>query len=238
MQVGDQTFFVYEGEPLVPGNNYYARVRAKDDFSWGGWAETEFTFIDRPYINELRINQVDGDLHFVELIGPGEYALEELYLITIGGDASETDGLLGTVLSLPGQMPTDGMLLIGNGDAWGTTPDVEADFYLPEGENVTFMLVSGLTVSEGYDLDGDDDGSIDDDPPWTEILDSVAMGDDGDNPAYSPVEMGVDPDEPLGVAHHAFRCPDAGINWTLGISSREQMSFSEAEEPHSNRRRR
>jgi hypothetical protein len=41
---GTDTSAVYAGSALIPGQTYYARVKAYDGTSWGGWSEASWTF--------------------------------------------------------------------------------------------------------------------------------------------------------------------------------------------------
>jgi hypothetical protein len=57
---GTGTSIVYAGSTLVPGPTYYARVKAFDGTSWGGWSECAFVYaatVNHPPVAEAGLDQ-------------------------------------------------------------------------------------------------------------------------------------------------------------------------------------
>ena len=96
-------------------------------------------------------------------------------------------------------------------------PDVIVNLNFENADNVTHMLVGGLTALLGDDLDADDDGVLDA-VYWTELVDAVGLvelGFEGEvlDLLYTDTLLG-----PIGTypPSHVFRCPDGG-DWVLGV---------------------
>lgn len=174
--------------------------------------------IDGLGINELRIDMAGADTdEFVELIGDPGLSLDGYSYIVIG-DGTGGSGVLETIIDLTGAVISDdGLLSIADSDA-NFTPDFVVEGMSFEGsDNVTHMLVGGLTAQLNQDLDADDDGVLDD-SYWAVLVDSVGLmevGYPGENVEllYTDVVLG-----PVGVypPAHVFRCPDGG-DWYLGV---------------------
>ncbi|MEM6331062.1 MAG: PEP-CTERM sorting domain-containing protein [Planctomycetota bacterium] len=138
-------------------------------------------------INEVRIDDVGTDNHeYFELAGtPGE-SLDGLFYVVIGdGSSSQGSGVLERVIDLDGLViPADGFFLAANsgvGTANGditvpSTPVIDLTFgsnTFENSDNVTHLLVSGLTASAGDDLDDGDTGVLD--TPWTSVIDGFSL---------------------------------------------------------------
>ena len=165
-------------------------------------------------INEVRIDNVGGDTdEYFELAGmPGEL-LDGLFYIVIG-DGAGGSGVLESITDLSGlAIAADGYLSVHNGATIGTctTYDVEATMAFENSDNVTHMLVQGMTGVLQDDLDIDDDGVLDV-IPWTGIIDSVSIIESvgtGDL-YYGANEVGPDG---TFVPGHALVCNG---NWIVG----------------------
>ena len=170
-------------------------------------------------INEVRIDHsgVD-DNEYAELIGPAGTVLDGYSYIVIG-DGTGGSGVLETIIDLTGLMiAEDGFLSLGKAEMTIATPDVIIDgLNFENSDNVTHLLVFGLTAVLDQDLDIEDDGVLDG-SFWAEEVDSFSLleiGYDGEvlDLLYSDTVLG-----PVGdyVPAHVFRCPDAG-DWNLGV---------------------
>jgi hypothetical protein len=167
-------------------------------------------------INEIRIDQpgADSDEYF-ELAGTPGTSLDGLSYIVIG-DSSAGSGVIENVTDLTGQLISlDGFFLVAESSfslAGGV--DLTTNLGFENSDNVTHMLVSGLSVTNGTDLDSNDDGLLDI-MPWTTILDSVALLDSsssGDQVYSNNVVGPVDGSVPT----HVYRDPDITGSWHAG----------------------
>jgi hypothetical protein len=181
-------------------------------------------------LNEMRLDQPGSDNdEYVEIKGAPGTTLNGVHLIAIG-DGTGGSGIIEAWVDFSGNtIPADGHFLVaeatfslaslGNvnlllpnsdsGNAYGLN--------LENSDNVTFMLVYDFTGSIDVDVDMRDDGVIDASPPWSSVIDSIALVENTDMPPtgtewwYGPF---VGPDD-VFVPGHAFRCETAGT-WTVG----------------------
>ena len=103
--------------------------------------------VDGLGINEVRIDHIGvDDNEYVELIGPAGTVLDGYSYIVIG-DGTGGSGVLETVIDLTGlTIAADGFLSLGKAEMTIATPDViVADLSLENSDNVTHLLVFGLT---------------------------------------------------------------------------------------------
>lgn len=174
-------------------------------------------------INEIRIDQssADDDEYF-ELTGTPSTSLDGLTYIVIGDDGGGSSGIIESVTDLTGSsIPADGFFFAAEAsfDPNGPTPDLVATLNFENSDNVTHLLVSGFTGSNGDDLDTNDDGILDV-TPWTSIVDDVALIEEANPPSgtefhYGTTIVGPDPDGGF-VPAHAFRCPDTTGAFDIG----------------------
>ena len=170
-------------------------------------------------INELRIDMPGSDIdEFAEIIGDPGAALDGYSYIVIGDSSTGGSGVLETLIDLTGAViGDDGLLSIAGANAT-FIPDLVVDGLSFEGsDNLTHMLVGGLTAVLDQDLDADDDGVFDD-IYWAELVDAVGLqevGYEGETVEliYADTILG-----PVGIypPAHVFRCPDGG-DWNLGV---------------------
>jgi len=169
-------------------------------------------------INEIRIDQPGADNdEYVELKGPPGAPLDGLWFVVIGdGTAAQGSGVIEVFVSLAGKtIPSDGYLLIGESSMTAATPDIVTNLNFENGDNVTHMLLRGLTASNGADLDADDDCTLDQ-GAFIEIVDAVTIGTGATPPAagaecsYATV-VGPEKD---AQAMHIMRCRSGG--WVRG----------------------
>lgn len=169
-------------------------------------------------LNEVRIDQPGADAdEYVELKGPPGASLDGVWFVVIGdGSAAQGSGVIEALVNLDGKtIPSDGYLLIGESTMTVATPDLVANLNFENGDNVTHMLLRGLTATSGSDLDADDDCALD--PGlFLEILDAVTIG-TGVAPPAAGAECGygstVEPTKDV-QAMHIIRCRSGG--WSRG----------------------
>jgi len=174
-------------------------------------------------INEIRIDQPGADVdEYVELAGPPGSVLINTFYIVIGDAPGAIppaqNGTIETVINLSGAViPPDGVLLVAKNTFTLGTPDLVAAFVFEELDNVTHLLVTGFSGSNGQDLDTNDDGVLDV-IPWTSEIDSVALV---INPAPNGVTSDffysatiVGPDGAFSPSQ-VWRCTDT-LAWNLG----------------------
>lgn len=169
-------------------------------------------------INEVRIDQPGADNdEYVELKGPPGASLDGLWFVVIGdGTAAQGSGVIEVFVNLAGKtIPLDGYLLIGESSMTAATPDIITNLNFENGDNVTHMLLRGLTASNGADLDANDDCTLDQ-GAFIEIVDAVTIGTRATPPtagaecSYATV-VGPEKD---AQAMHIMRCRSGG--WVRG----------------------
>lgn len=172
-------------------------------------------------INEIRIDQGGTDnQEYFELSGtPGESLNTLTYLVF--GDGTGGSGVIEAVASLAGfSIPADGYFLAAE-STWDPAPtgfpggsvDATLSLNFENSDNVTHMLVSGFSGTNGSDLDTNDDGVFDS-TPWTAIIDSVALLTSAASElTYSSTTVGPDG---TFVPGHVFRIPDNSGAWQIG----------------------
>ena len=180
-------------------------------------------------INEIRVKQAGLDIdEYFELAGDAFTSLEGVAYLVIGDSAEQGSGVVEAIVCLNGQFILgDGFFVVAE-DTFSLGDGV-ADLELPGGElnfvdadPRTHMIVLNFNGVVGQDLDIDDDGVLDIDPPWDEIIADVALrGPDepctGGVPCiYSDFVVGPDV-VPEGVFSpgHVYRC-DTALTWTVG----------------------
>ena len=182
-------------------------------------------------INEIRIDQpgTDNDEYF-EIKGPPSLSLNGLTYLVIGdGSAGSPSGVIESVTSLNGHsIPADGYFLTVE-PTFTLAPPSQRDFVVPgtnglnfeNSDNVTHLLVTNFSGTNGQDLDTDDNGVLDI-LPWGAVVDAVGLvgtgvpGTPGVEYAYGASLGFVDvgPDATF-VPGQIFRCETAGT-WNIG----------------------
>lgn len=141
-------------------------------------ATPAFGQVGDPVINEFVANHTGSDVNeFIEVFGDADTDYSTFTILEVEGDSG---GSLGVV---------DGVSSVGTTDAEGfwTTGFLSNNL---ENGTMTLLLVEHFTGSSGDDLDTDDDGVIDPAPPWTRLLDDVAVTDGGSGDlTYSDVVL-------------------------------------------------
>lgn len=176
-------------------------------------------------LNEIRIDQVgtDNDEYF-ELFGGANTPLGTLTLIVLGDTGGDDSGVIERIVSLSGRViDTSGYFLAATLPfSLPVTPDyVFSDTInmFENGDNITFMLVTGFTGAPNQDLDTNNDGVLDL-TPWTSLVDSIGVSFET-NPPTNPASgytygPSIGPDTG-GAPAHVFRCPDGVGAWQIGL---------------------
>lgn len=166
----------------------------------GGGGDAGIDAIERqPLLNEYVIDLTLSDTHeYVEVIGTPNSDLSDLAILQIEASPSQNPGNIDLVFPV---------------GTTNTTGHYVTDFQNAVFQNtsMTLMLVSDFTGAAGDDIDGDDDGVIDNEP-WSAILDSVALDDGNGNPQnpdvfHSSVILPPNPSTGL-IVSGASRIPD------------------------------
>ena len=126
-------------------------------------------------LSELRIDQPGSDTdEYFELAAPAGTSLDGLTYLVIG-DGSGGSGVIESVVDLSGHtVPASGFFVVAESTFSLGTADLTASLNFENSDNVTHLLVSGFTGSNGDDLDTNDDGTLDV-TPWTAVEDCVAL---------------------------------------------------------------
>ena len=184
-------------------------------------------------INEIRIDQPGADTdEYFELAGTPGTSLDGLSYIVIG-DGAGGSGVIEAAIDLNGlAIPDDGFFLAAESTfSLGGNVDLTTSLNFENSDNVTHMLVDGLLVSNGTDLDTNDDGLFDI-LAWNGIIDSLALVENlgSGELVYSDTTIGPDG---TAVPSHVFRSPDGTGDWSIGEAD-TSISMDTAGSGHSN----
>ena len=167
------------------------------------------------FLSEIRADQPDGNSdEYFELGGAPGTTLGGVALVVLG----DGDGGAGVVEEVTevGEyaLSAQGALVVAEEGFGLGTADLTTSLNFENGDNPTFLLVTGFTGSNGQDLDTDDDGSLDA-TPWTEVLDCVSLIEYlGLQPIYCDARLGGGESYTPG---HVVRMDDGWISgsfWT------------------------
>ena len=171
---------------------------------------------DFALLNELKVNPPGPDevFEFVEIRGPPNATLTNVYFVAVEGDVGSNPGTATTVIDLTSaRIGSNGLLvLLGNGAPYlvpaGTTTIIDAHFNIPGGAlgngSVSFLLVSSpAAILEGVDLDAGDNGILEGLPAGSFIMDAVGWFDGNNN--NDVVYGGVVLTQPNGAPEAAVR---------------------------------
>ncbi len=163
-------------------------------------------------LSEIRIDQpgTDNDEYF-ELAGPAGATLGGLTYLVIG-DGTGGSGVVEAVVDLTGNaIGAGGFFVAAEGSFSLGTADLVTTLNFENSDNVTHLLVSGFTGSNGDDLDTNDDGLLDA-TPWSAVVDCVALIETVGSGDQTYCTATVGPDGSF-VPAHAFFCP---AGWQIG----------------------
>jgi len=173
---------------------------------------------DSALLSELKVNPPgtnDTPYEFIELRGPPNALLMNVYLLVIEGDKDLNPGTVNVAINLSGErLGSSGVLLIvADGHPYsvpvGARVFLASDLSAPGGAlgngSVSFLLVSSpAPLVSGIDLDAGDNGIPEALPEGTTLLDSVGWLSGGNNDrAYSPAVLV----QPSGAPDAATRLP-------------------------------
>ncbi len=169
------------------------------------------------YISEIRIDQPGSDAdEYFEIAGPAGASLDGLSYIVVGdGSAAQGGGVIEVLVPLTGHtIPASGYFVVAESSFTLGKADLTASLNFENGDNVTHLLVRGLTAANATDLDTDDDCTLDL-QPWESIVDGVTMmnvasGSEGSECPYQP-EVGP---SNKAVPQHIYRCRTT--MWMIG----------------------
>jgi len=149
---------------------------------------------DIALLSELKVNPPgpDDPFEFVEIKGPANFLLTNIYFLAVEGDIGNDPGIAPTVINLnSARIGSSGLLLlVGNGNPYsvpsGTTVITDPHFNRPGGAlgngSVSFLLVSSpAPIPEGIDLDAGNNGVLENLPSGSFIMDSIAWNDGNTN---------------------------------------------------------
>lgn len=143
-----------------------------------------------PLINEFVFNHDGVDSHeFIELWGDADTDYSAYTILVVEGDGSA-----------PGEIDNVFTVSTTNSSGYWTTGFLAGDL---ENTTSTILLVSEFVGQPGEDLDVDDDGLLDANPPWTAVVDDVAVHNgDSDGLAYSTVVLTPNPGGASRIPDH------------------------------------
>ncbi len=134
-------------------------------------------------INEFVGNHTGSDnFEYLELFGSPSTDYSNLTLVQLDGDAGNDDSEAGRVESIHP---------VGSTDADGIWWTGYLTDRFDHNSSFVILLVEGWSGNEGDDLDATNDGVLDS-TPWTSLLDSVAVQDEGGDPDYGAQTTLVD----------------------------------------------
>ena len=150
---------------------------------------------DIALLSELKVNPPgqDDPYEFVEIKGPPNALLTNVYFVVVEGDAGNNPGTAAAVINLTSsRIGSSGLLVIlANGSPYfipnGTTAFYDSHLNIPGGAlgngSVSFLLISTPTpIAEGTDLDSGDNGTLEALPAGSFIMDAIGWF-DGSNPS-------------------------------------------------------
>jgi MYXO-CTERM domain-containing protein len=177
-------------------------------------------------LTEIRVDQpgTDND-EFFEIAGSPGFNFNEISLVVIG-DGSGGSGVIDEIVDLTGLvMPPAGFVVIAESTFTLGDVDLEVVMNFENGDNMTFLLVEGVTAAVGDDLDTNDDGVLDSEP-WKLLLDLVAFS-EPENPSggiyhYGPPALCAEGEDCATVGPDgtffpgaAARCDDLTGPWVI-----------------------
>jgi len=171
-------------------------------------------------INEIRIDQPSSDNdEYFEISAPAGTSLSGLHYIVIG-DGATGSGTIESVIDLMGlSVPADGFFFAAEGTFTlnGAMPDLTTTLNFENSDNVTHLLVSAFTGTNGDDLDTDDDGVLDA-TPWSGVVDCIALIESVGSGDQTYCGDTIGPDGTF-VPSHIYRLPNGLLTWNIGVFS-------------------
>ncbi|MDA0802227.1 MAG: hypothetical protein O2819_00510 [Planctomycetota bacterium] len=170
------------------------------------------------YISEIRIDQPGTDTdEYIEIAGPPGASLDGLAYVVLGdGTAAQGGGTIEVAIQLAGHsIPASGFFVVAESSFTLGEADLTTTLNFENADNVTHLLVRGLTAANGTDLDTNDDCTLDF-QAWKLIVDGVTMMhvDAGTIGAECAYQGEVGPSS-KAVPQHIYRCRTT--LWMIGI---------------------
>ena len=188
-------------------------------------------------LNEILVNPngVDANCEYIELRGTANAALTDIYFVSVEGDNTSNPGVADVVLDLSAfNLGSNGLLVITAadtglpcGDRFYNAPPttqfattVLDGGVLEAGGNSWLLISSNSSLTEGFDYDSNNDGTLNLLPVSATIVDGIGWQANGDvndvvyGSALLPAILGVTPDA-------AVRFPDndnanSAVAWYYG----------------------
>lgn len=158
---------------------------------------------DIALLSEVKVNPPgeDAPFEFVELKGPPNATLMNIYLVAVDGNGGGNPGRALTVVDLTRErFGTNGLLVIaGPGNPYGfpisTSVKLEPAFSqlggaLPNGPMSLLLIGSPQTIDTGTDLDAGNNGTLEGLPEGSVVLDAIGWTDGGNSDqVYGGVDL-------------------------------------------------
>ncbi len=160
---------------------------------------------DLALLSEVKVNppEEDAPFEFVELKGPANAMLKNIYLVALDGDGNGggNPGLAQTVVNLTGQhFGSNGLLVIAATNNPYDFPSNTAVAFVPEfsqmggglnNNSLSILLIgSPQTILAGTDLDAGNNGILEGLAPGSAILDAIGWTDGGNSDqVYGGVDL-------------------------------------------------
>ncbi len=173
-------------------------------------------------LSEIRVDQPGVDLNeYIELAAAPGTNLAGLSIIVIGDNdaaaAPAQNGTVETVVALEGTVGASGVFVVAEASFSLGAADQIAVLNLENPDNLTILVVSGFTGTDGMDLDTNNDGTLDV-TPWTGVDSSLALlataNPDGTTSDFVYSTTTVGPDGSTSPAQ-VWRCSDSSA-WRIG----------------------
>ena len=203
---------------------------------------------DTLLLSELKVNPPgpeDAPYEFIEIRGPPNATLTNVYLMAIEGNDPLNPGLASVVINLSGErIGSSGLLLIvADGNPYsvpvGTRVLFSSELGAPGGGlgngSITFLLVSSpAPIVAGIDFDAGNNGILEGLPLGTTVLDSVAWLDgDNDDVIYSTaklIQLAGTPDAATRIGGNTNA--NSAAAWVFGnLEGNDPASLAYANEP-------
>ncbi|MGO8681474.1 MAG: DUF3616 domain-containing protein [Limisphaerales bacterium] len=160
---------------------------------WGALLLTAWTARAGLVLNELKVNPPGADdapNEFIEIRGPADANLTNIYLLAIDGESGGNPGRVTCALDLSGaRLGSSGLLVVVATNHPYTIPPSTTIVITPElnepggglgNGTISFLLVSTpAAISKGQDLDRGDNGVLEGLPAGATVLDAVGWSDGG-----------------------------------------------------------
>ncbi|WP_395374570.1 hypothetical protein [Marinicella sp. W31] len=168
-------------------------------------------------LNEILVNPngVDANCEYIELRGTAGASLTDIYFVSVEGDNTSNPGVADVVFNLSAfNLGTNGLLVITAADTglpcgnrfYHAPPTTQFSTSvldtgaLESGANSWLLISSNSSLTQGFDYDSNNDGTLDLLPVSASIVDGIGWQSNGDvndvvyGSALLPAILGVTPD--------------------------------------------